>query len=156
MATLDFNAQDVAPQQAFTPIPAGVYTTTIVDSEVKTTQKGGTMAVFHLQVAEGPHAGRRVFARINVRNASPDAERIGQSQLSALCHAAGVVRITDTVQLHGRAVRARVKIRKSDEYGDSNEVSGFEAVAGAPVPPTAAAPAAPGAPVPPWAQPKAA
>ena len=67
--------------------------------------------------------------------------------------AAGVLQVDDTAQLHGRPVRAKVKIRKdpSGQYEEQNEVSGFEAGAGAaapaiqsPVPsPAAAASAAP-------------
>lgn len=157
MAKLNFDAQSVAPQATYTPIPAGVYTTLIVDSEVKPTKSGGTQAIFTLQVADGQFAGRKVFARLNVRNASAEAERIGQAQLSALCHAAGVLQLQDTAQLHGKVVRAKVTVRKDDtgQYGDSNEVKGFEAAGGGAQMPasihTAAAPAAPAAAaVPPW------
>lgn len=155
MAELFFDATSVAPQQTFAPIPAGVYTVAVTDSEVKPTKSGGTQAVFHLQVVDGQFAGRKVFARINVRNASPEAERIGQSQLSALQHACGVLQLQDTAQLHGKVVRARVTVRKDDtgQYGDSNEVKGFEASGGAQMPapvPAAAATAASSPAVPPW------
>lgn len=152
MAALDFNATTVAPQASFTPIPAGTYLCTITDSEVKITGKGGTMAVFHLQVVDGELAGRKLFARINVSNPSPEAERIGQSQLSALCHAAGVLRLQDTSQMHGKVVRVRVKIRKdtTGQYGDSNECAGFEAVGGATPAAAAPAPAAAASAAPPW------
>lgn len=132
MAQLQFDASTVAPQASYTPIPAGTYTVSIDDSEIKPTQKGGQIAVFRLRVVEGQHAGRTIFARINVRNPSQQAEQIGQAQLSALCHAAGVLQLFDTAQLHNKVVRARVKIRKdeSGQYGDSNEVSGFEATGG--------------------------
>lgn len=133
MASLSFDAQSVAPQAAYTPIPAGIYTTAIVDSDVKQTQKGGTQAIFTLQVVDGPFTGRKVFARLNVRNASAEAERIGQAQLSALCHAAGVLQLQDTSQLHGKVVRARITVRKDEtgQYGDSNDVKAFEAAGGA-------------------------
>lgn len=157
MAQLEFNATTVAPQQSFTPIPAGTYLCTITDSEVKITQRGGTMAVFHLQVVDGEFSGRKLFARINVSNPSPEAERIGQAQLSALCHAAGVLQLQDTAQVHGKVIRVRVKIRKdtTGQYGDSNEVNGFEAVGGAqppsaPAQPATSAPAPAGAATPPW------
>lgn len=157
MAQLNFNAQSVAPQASFQPLPAGIYTTAIIDSDVKQTQKGGTQAIFTLQVVDGPFAGRKVFARLNVRNASAEAERIGQAQLSALCHAAGVLQLQDTSQLHGKVVRARITVRKDEtgQYGDSNDVKGFEAAGGTQMPaasaPGMAAPAAPAAAaVPPW------
>ena len=157
MAQLRFDASTVAPQASFTPIPAGTYTVSIDDSEIKSTRMGGQMAVFRLRVVEGQHSGRTIFARINVRNPSQQAEQIGQAQLSALCHAAGVLQLSDTAQLHNKVVRARVKIRKdeSGQYGDSNEVNGFEATGG-PAPAAAGfvaqAPAAAPAAVaqPPW------
>ena len=96
MAQISFDATSVAPQAAFTPIPAGTYTVNIDDSEIKPTKSGGQMAVFRLRVVEGQHAGRTIFARINISNPSQEAERIGQSQLSALCHAAGVLQLADT------------------------------------------------------------
>lgn len=152
MAELSFNATAVAPQASFTPIPAGTYLCTITDSEVKITQRGGTMAVFHLQVVDGEFSGRKLFARINVSNPSPEAERIGQAQLSALCHAAGVLQLQDTAQVHGKVVRVRVKIRKdtTGQYGDSNECAGFEAVGGATPATAAPAPAAAAPAKPPW------
>ncbi|HWS75063.1 MAG TPA: DUF669 domain-containing protein, partial [Quisquiliibacterium sp.] len=152
---LIFDATTVAPQATYTPIPAGVYTAAIVDSDVKPTQKGGTQAVFTLQVVDGPFAGRKVFARLNVRNPSAEAERIGQAQLSALQHACGVLQMQDTSQLHGKVIRARITVRKDEtgQYGDSNDVKGFEAVGGAQMPvaaPAAQAAAPAGAAVPPW------
>jgi hypothetical protein len=102
-----------------------------------------------------------LWARINIKNPSADAERIGQSQLSAYCRAAGVMQLTDTAQLHNRPVRARVKIRPaSDKYPESNEVTGFEAIGGPGTAPAvqAAQPAAAAAPaaVPPWQKARAA
>lgn len=153
MAQLNFDASSVAPQQAFQVLPAGVYTVMVTDSEVKPTKNGtGQMAVFTLQVVDGEHRGRKVFARINVQNANPQAEQIGQSQLSALCHAAGVLQIVDTAQLHNRTVRAKVKVRRDQtgQYEDQNEVTAFEAIGSQPAPmpmvtgaPPAAAPSAP-------------
>lgn len=165
MAQLNFDASSVAPQQAFQVLPAGVYATMIVESEIKPTKNGtGQMAVFTLQVVDGEHRGRKLFARINVRNQSPEAERIGQAQLSSLCHAAGVLQIVDTAQLHNRTVRAKVKVRRDQtgQYEDQNEVTAFEAIGSqaAPMPMVTGAPpaAAPSAPVtqpaavstPPW------
>ena len=165
MAHLNFDASSVAPQQAFQVLPAGVYATMIVESEIKPTKNGtGQMAVFTLQVVDGEHRGRKLFARINVQNQNPQAEQIGQSQLSSLCHAAGVLQLMDTAQLHNKVVRAKVKIRRDEtgRYEDQNEVTAFEAIGGpgaptvaaaaptTPGPAAGAAVAAPSASTPPW------
>lgn len=143
MSAINFNAATVAPQQSFQVLPAGVYSVVATDSEVKPTKNGtGQIAQFTMQVIEGEHAGRKIFARFNIANQNPEAERIGQSQFSAFCHAAGVLQVSDTAQLHGRPVRAKVKIRKdtTGQYEDSNEVSGFEAGAPGPTAPAVQSP----------------
>lgn len=157
MTQLVFNASTVDPNPGFDPIPAGVYIAQIVESDVKPTKNGGGQYVqFTLEILDGPCKGRKVWSRINVRNQSTEAERIGQAQLSQLQHALGVLQLQDTQQLHLRPLRIKVTVRKDEQYGDSNEVKGFEAIANAQpgfVAPPAAnpAPPAPAAPVAPWA-----
>lgn len=132
MAMLKFNAATVAPQTSDL-LPAGKYNAVAVESEVTPTKAGtGDVAKFTFQIIEGQFSGRKVFARLNVRNQNQAAEQIGQAQLSALCHAAGVMDLQDTAQLHQRPVQIRVKIRKGEPgYDDQNEVSGYSALAGA-------------------------
>lgn len=157
MASFQFNAANVAPQQSFTPIPAGSYIAQVVESEIKQT-KGGTGQMMNLtfEVLDGQYRNRKVFGRINVVNQSAEAERIGQSQLSALCHATGVMQLQDTVQLHGKPVKIKVKVRvdESGKYDDSNEVTGYEAISGAVQIPAASqqAQVAPTASSAPWAK----
>ena len=160
-----FDATKVAPQERPAPIPAGVYNARIVESEVKALASGnGEGMRLTWEVLDGPCANRKVFQRINYRHQNPQAEQIGQSQLSAICHSVGVMQLQDTQQLHGRPCRIRVKIRKDDtgKYEDQNEVSGVEPLGTAQpgMPPTMAPPGmAPAQPattapaasaVPPW------
>jgi len=156
---IQFDASKVAPQERPAPIPAGVYNAQIVESEVKPLASGnGEAVVLTWTVLDGPCVNRKVFHRINYRHTNPQAEQIGQSQLSAVCHAAGVIQLQDTQQLHAKPCRIRVKIRKdsSGQYDDQNEVSGVEpagtAQPGVPVAPArpAAPAAAPAAATPPW------
>jgi hypothetical protein len=160
MAQFAFNAANVAPQESIAPIPAGVYLAHIVESDVAPLKSGqGRALKLTFQILSGPYANRKVWSSLNVEHrGSAEAERIAQSQLSALCHAVGVINLQDTAQLHMKPVQIRVKVRKDDtgQYGDRNEVTGYEAAAGAAVPaaahvPAAAAPQAPAA-APPWAR----
>lgn len=157
-----FNAAAVEPQKILQPIPAGVYNARIIESEVKPLASGNGEGIrFTWEVLDGPCANRKVWQRINYRHQNPQAEQIGQAQLSAICHAVGVIQLQDTNQLHGKPCRIKVKIRKDDsgKYEDQNDVSGVEPIAG-PQPamgaqPASATPAAPAnAPaasaVPPW------
>lgn len=136
MAQFYFDATKVAPQESIAPIPAGVYLAQIVESEVRPLKSGlGRAIALTFQVLAGPYVNRRVFANLNVEHrGSAEAERIAQSQLSALCHAVGAINMEDTTQLHMRPVNIRVKVRKDDtgQYGDKNEVTGYEAAGGLP------------------------
>jgi len=166
MAQLNFNAANVEPDAGFSLIPAGVYTAQATDSKVYPTKSGtGTILELTFKILEGQHAGRLVWARINIQNHNPVAEQIGQKQLSGLCHAVGVLQLQDSTQLHNKPLRIRVKVTKDDQYGDKNEVNGYEALPqgmAAPIAaPRATVPPAPGnngyaaqrsgAATPPWA-----
>lgn len=125
------------------------------------------------EILDGQFTGRKIWDRVNIVNANPKAEEIGQRQLSTLCHAVGVLQLADTQQLHGVPCAIRVTVRKdeSGQYGDQNEVKDYRAVPGQAAPavpapglpgiapgfsPAPAAPSKPAGAVPPWASNKAA
>jgi hypothetical protein len=151
-----FDSNAVEPQQSFDLLPAGTYAVEITDSEIVDTKRGdGKLLKLTLDVIDpGEFVGRKLWSRLNLRNPNPEAERIGQAQLSQLCRAIGIGTLADTDELIGRLVRCKVTIRKGDEkYGDQNEVKAFEAhgtpvpaATKAAVPPPAAKPAAPAKP----------
>lgn len=176
---LAFNAQNVAPaENSFDMIPNGWYRQVIEKAELKPT-KAGTGSYISLQVRiqgqvdTGEHANRVVFGNINYTNPNPEAQDIGQRQLSALCHAIGVMNLTAVEQLCGIPHEGRIKQGKAtfNVPGDAssgvafearNEIQGFRALGGgapaagntatgaasAPTKPAApAAPAKPSAPV---------
>lgn len=159
MAFLQFNAAQVEPQKTnFDPIPAGNYVAQVVESDIKPTKSGQALNLT-LEILDGPCRNRKVWARLNIKNDSAQAQQIAQAQLSALCHAIGVINLTDTQQLHGKPVRIRVKVRPAEgTYAASNDVTGFEAVPGGAVPSQTTQPfqAAATAPAPaqaaPWAR----
>jgi hypothetical protein len=133
MALLQFNAEAVAPQQSFDPLPAGDYLAYITDSEIVPTKDGtGQRLKLRWDVIDGPMKGRVVFDGLNIVNKNPVAEEIAQRMLSGLCHATGVTQLQDTQQLHGIPVVIKVKIRRdeSGQYGDSNEVAAYKKAGG--------------------------
>lgn len=158
MTTLKFDATNVDPTPSFDPIPAGVYIAQVIESDVKPTKSGtGEYLQLTLEILDGQFKGRRCWDRINIRNQSAEAETIGQKQLSQLCHAIGVLQVQDSAQLHAKPMRVKVTVRKDPNFGDSNEIKGYEAVAGAAAPAAAAtaAPAKPAGVTPPWQQKRA-
>ena len=72
----------------YTPLPPGDYQTVIKDAELKATNDGtGQYIKLRLDVTGPTHAGRVVFANVNIRNKSSAAEQIGRAQLGALMKA---------------------------------------------------------------------
>lgn len=164
----NFNAASVKPQDDFTPIPAGSYIAQITDSKIGPTSKMTGMRLdLTWTIMDGQFANRKVFDSINVQNQSQKAEEIGQRQLSAICHAVGVMNLQDSNQLHGRPCKLAVTIREKQEkekgnpsaghWPEKNEISGYSSAGASPsaapafAQQAAAAPAASSS-APPWAR----
>lgn len=145
MAQLNFDASQVSPQETFEPIPAGWYNAIIDESDLKPTKDGqGTFLHLRFNIVDGQFVGRKVFTRLNIRNANPVAQEIAYKNLSAICHSVGLIQVADSTQLHGRPLKIRVKVRAATgEYEASNEISGYKNVNEATDNTMGAAPAAP-------------
>jgi len=128
MAQLNFNAEEVEPQGSFEPIPAGWYTAMITQSEMKPTKNGaGEYLQLRLDVIDGEHEGRVLFDRLNLKNENQTAVEIAQRQLSAICHAVGVLTPNDSTELHDKPLKVKVAIRPAGNgYEASNEVKAYE------------------------------
>ncbi|MFU8817401.1 MAG: hypothetical protein ACNA7W_18800, partial [Pseudomonadales bacterium] len=96
---------------------------------------------------------------INIQNPNPKAEEIGQRELSAICHATGVIKVGDSSELHDKPCMISVVMKPADgQYAASNEVKRVQSLNGAPAmavarseaPASQPAPAAVAAP--PWAR----
>lgn len=119
----------------FSPLPAGWYQTTIAGAEVKTTKAGtGQYIAVRYDILGPTHQGRVVFGNLNIANPSEKAESIGRQQLGELMRAIGLNEVVDTDQLIGGNCEIKLKVRKSEEYGDSNDVQSWKAVAGGQMP----------------------
>lgn len=160
-ASLNFDANDVAPNTKPEPIPNGKYRMHITASEVQPAKSGkGKYLKLELQVLDGEYKGRKVWDQLNIVNDNATAQKIAQGQLSAICHATGVMKLTNSSQLHHIPMLVRVVVSEQKGYDPKNEVKGYEADGATPkaVASTTAAPAAPAADpanVPAWAQKKA-
>lgn len=129
MSALTFDARQVAPDQGeLPPFPTGWYVGMIVKTEVKPTKDTmGTLLEYVTEIQEGMHKGRRVYGTVNLQNNNPQAVEIGLRQLSAICHATGVLQLTDTQQLHNRPFRARMKYVAADgTYAAKNQAVAFK------------------------------
>ena len=176
MAQFQFDTGSVEKRESnYELLPAGWYTAQATESEIVPLKSGnGSALKLTFEVLAEAYRGRKLWVRLNVRHANPQAEHIAQQQLRELCDSIGLARFNETSELHYKPVQVKVKIRKDDtgQYEDQNEVSGFKPAGGMAAPgvpgamrgqqarPPAAAPqaqapaAAPAqaasAPVPPW------
>ena len=128
MAQLNFDASTVAPNESIEAIPAGWYNAQIDQSEMKPTKDGsGAYLELRFSILDGQYVNRKVFTRLNLRNANPAAQEIAYKQLSAICHATGVLQVQDSQQLHGRPMKIKVSVRAaSGDYEASNELKAFK------------------------------
>jgi hypothetical protein len=156
--TFDVNQLPQSNTGNFEPLPAGWYTATISQSELKDTKAGNGQYIKLRYDVTGPtHQGRVVFGNLNIKNPNPKAEEIGRQHLGEIMRAIGLVKVTDTDQLIGGQISIKLDIKQDAQYGASNEVRGFKSVSGSVAPsasavPAAAAPAATDKAAPPWAK----
>lgn len=122
-----FNAQEVAPNEGFSAIPAGDYQVIITESQEKQTKAGdGSYLELRLQVLNGPHQNRVLFDRLNLKNRNPTAVQIAQGTLSAICRAVNVLTPKDSSELHSKPLTAVVKVSKDNNGNFQNEVKGYK------------------------------
>jgi hypothetical protein len=138
MANLNgFDARTVDPNADFEPIPAGKYVAAITESELKETKSGsGQYLQLTFTVLEGEYKNRVLWARLNLDNPNATAVKIARAELSAICHAIGVLAPKDSVELHNLPLLITVKLKKRQDTGElTNEIKGYakkEAAAGVP------------------------
>ena len=124
---MNFNAANVEPTSSYSPLPSGEYLVVAVASDMKPTNAGGQYLELELEVLDGNFKGRKLWDRINLVNSNPKTVEIAQRQLSSLCHATGVMTVTDSSQLHNYPVAATIKYREPQNgYEASNEVRGYQ------------------------------
>ncbi len=129
MANLNgFNANDVEPNTAFEPIPAGKYLAAITASETKQTRNGdGSYLELTLSILEGDFKGRVLWARLNLDNPNATAVKIARGDLSAICRAVNVMQPKDSTDLHNLPLVVNVKLKKRADNDElTNEIKGFE------------------------------
>jgi hypothetical protein len=119
----------------FEPLPAGWYTSTITQAELKTTTAGNGQYIKIRYDITGPsHQGRVVFGNLNIKNPNVKAEEIGRQQLGEIMRAIGLAKVVDTDNLIGKQIGIKLSIKDDPKYGLGNEVKGFKSVSGSAVP----------------------
>ena len=111
----------------FAPLPAGWYESNIDRAEIRKTKSGtGTMIAIAYRISGPTHNNRIIFSNINIANPNTTAQEIGLSQLRSVMIIGGLDTLSETDELIGIAIRIKLKLTKSEQYGDGNDVSAFE------------------------------
>ena len=133
MASLyGFDASQVPEQQEFTALPEGQYVVIATASEMKPTKNGlGEFLQFTFEVLDGPMKGRKVWARLNLKNPNATAVDIAQRELGSICRAVGVIKPNDSAELHNKPLLVTVKVEIDDRRRESNSITKYESVNGA-------------------------
>jgi hypothetical protein len=141
MALVNFQADPNAVTNSYELLPKGDYLCMAIASEIKPNSKRtGDYLQITFEVLDGPSKGRKIWDRLNIRNANKTAEKIALEALNNLCVATGVMNLQDSDQLHNIPVVLKVDIEAGrDGYDDQNRVKGYVAAGGAA--PRASAPA---------------
>jgi hypothetical protein len=133
----------VKENQGFAPVPKGEYALVIDEAEVKETRDGeGRYIKIKCRIIEPEEfEGRFIWHNFNIKNKSAEAQKIGLGQLKHFLRVSGHKNpeVLETVlDMVGAKVKANIKIKLDEQYGDKNEVTTFKEYAK-----TEKAPAAP-------------
>ena len=125
MASLGgFNANNVEPSAPMAPIPQDKYLVMIIDSEKKAIKDNkGEMLKLVFQVIDGQYKNRKVMTHLCLwHNQSDQCREIAQQNLSAICHAVGVLTPNDDSDLRNIPLVIDVAV---DDAGKYNEIKGY-------------------------------
>lgn len=124
-----FDATSVAPNQGGGKVMPGIHDAVIANTYGKPTAAGdGGMICIEFETASG-----MLTNRYNVWNKSDKAVEIAQGQMSALCHATGIFRITASQtdlancvrELRGARCKIKVDWQKGDEPSEEKPQGGW-------------------------------
>ena len=113
-----FDANNVEPVPSFDPIPAGQYLAMIVASEEKTSSKGNQFLSLELEVLDGQYKGRKLWVNLNLSHPNPETVKFARTELASICRAIGVLKPTDSVQLHNLPMLITVKCVNRKDTGE--------------------------------------
>lgn len=120
----------VEESDSFDAIPAGWYPAFISDSDKKLSASGNEYLKLEFTIQAAPYENRKVFANLNLWHHKAQVANIAQRDLKAISTAVNV-QPQDSQQLHNRPMQIKLGIRKTEEYGDQNEIKGYKALSGA-------------------------
>lgn len=131
-AELNFDANKVKPSERPAPVPNDWYTAAIIASKVEPVKSGNGQALkLDFQILDGPYKGRKIWPSLNIQHTNAQTQAIAQAELSAICHATGVMQLNNSAQLHNIPMRIRTIIVEQKGYDPKNEIKEYKKLEGA-------------------------
>lgn len=123
---------DATQENAFQCVPAGEYDLVVTKCDLKTTSGGNFQeVVIETKVLNGEFQNRVIFCHYmfawigsgQQSDGQKQALQIGRGRFGAICKAVNVPKPASTEELLGKTFTAKLKIRKSVDFGDRNEIA---------------------------------
>jgi hypothetical protein len=125
MTQLNFDASQVDPSVPFEVLPSDKYIVAITKSEMKPTKSGdGAYLELEYTVLEGQYQGRKLWDRLCLNHSREETVKIARANLSAICHAVGVLIPHDSNELHNIPFQITIRVKRKDDQ-ITNEVRGY-------------------------------
>lgn len=123
MSDLNMNVEEEAKgMHDSTPIPEGEYDVICTEASLDENKASkGSHVSATMQVIEGEHSGRMFWVNYNVQNENSVAERIGRSELAALCQAIGLTKPDDTADLLNKPFKVKLGFEKNKDLDANNK-----------------------------------
>lgn len=124
----DANQHEPAVGGGGGPVPAGDYLCIISASEeTQNSLSNGSHLKIEFEIVEGDNKGRKIFGRLNLKHEKEQVRLIAMRELSAICHAVGVLTPRASSDLHNRPLVVSVvtKPRSDDPNKMGNEITGY-------------------------------
>jgi hypothetical protein len=126
----NFNAASVEPARPreYDVVPKGWYRAHIIAAAMKDAKKAGNkFAELEFSVLDPEFKGRRVWTRLSIVNSTAEAQDIALRDLSAICHATGVLKMQFLDQLMHKPLMIYVIVEPAKgEYKEKNEIKGYK------------------------------
>ena len=111
-----FDASGINPLAGLGGLPEGKHLVVITESEIKPTKdKRNELLELTLESVYGESKGQKGAYRLNLYHKNELAQEIAKKNLARICHAVGIMQLTDTAQLHGRQFGVAVDYQAEDD-----------------------------------------
>ena len=106
----------------FDVFPDGKYPLACVKSEMKTSQAGNEYLALQCRAFNKAGDWQNVFVNLNLGHPKANVKQMATKTLNSICVSAAIDELSSPDDLVGATFFGHLRVRKSEEYGDKNEL----------------------------------